>query len=161
MTRFAFMGACPVSSRKPAHGLALAAAMLLTAVLMASPAQAQGNKALMEDWVRNRQQARDEVLKELKRQGALPRNGTVTFEATVKPDPRRPDAPKVRIDSVVVRETPAGQKPQASDPVFGPRDPATGRMAAPSQSKPDTMRETITITNGVPENAAGGKSSKP
>ena len=137
MTRFAFTGA-PV---------------ILAALLATSPAQAQGNKVLMDEWVRNKQQARDEVLKELKRQGALPRNGTVTFEATVKPDPKRQGAPKVRIDSVVVREAPSGQKAQAADPVFGPRDPATGHPVAPAAAKPDTVHETVTIKDGVPQGA--------
>jgi hypothetical protein len=130
--------------------------------LCAQPANAQGNKALMEDWARKKQQTKDEVYKELKRQGAVPHNGTITFEATVKPDPRKPDAAKVRIDSVVVKDTPAGQRPQTSDPVFGPRDPGTGPVRESGTIQTGTtMRETITVTNGVPDYKAAPKWTKP
>jgi hypothetical protein len=133
---------------------------MITGHLCALPAQAQGNKALMEDWARKKQQTKDEVYKELKRQGAVPHNGTITFEATVKPDPRKPDSSKVRIDSVVVKETPVGQKPQASDPVFGPRDPGAGPVRESGTIKTGTMRETITVTNGVPDYKAAPKGAK-
>jgi len=138
-----------------------AAFVLALAILDVSTVLAQGNKALMDEWARNKQQAKDEVYRELKRQGAVPKNGTITFEATVKPDPRKPDSSKVHIDSVVVKETAPGQKTQAPDPVFGPRDPATGQMVAPSATQPNKVRETITITNGVPDHKAAPKGAQP
>jgi len=140
---------------------AVLAGIVIGAHLLAAPALAQGNKALMEEWARKKQQTKDEVYKELKRQGAVPRNGTITFEATVKPDPKKPDMSKVRIDSVVVKETSAGQKPQASDPVFGPRDPGTGPTRESGTIQTGTMRETITVTNGVPDFKSAQKGAKP
>ena len=140
---------------------AILAAVVFAAHLSAAPVLAQGNKALMEEWARKKQQTKDEVYKELKRQGAVPRNGTITFEATVKPDPKKPDMSKVRIDSVVVKETPVGQKPQASDPVFGPREPGAGPARESGTIQTGTMRETITVTNGVPDYKPAPKGAKP
>ena len=124
--------------------------ILLAALLLAAPVLAQGNKVLMEEWARTKQQAKDEVYKELKRQGAVPKNGTITFEATVKPDPKSPGQSKVHIDSVVVNESAPGKKPAASDPIFGPRD-SGGPSRECGTIETGRMRETIRVVDGVPQ----------
>lgn len=127
-----------------------AAALLAAGLLAVPPAQAQGNKALMEEWTRQKRQAREEVYQELKRQGAVPRNGTITFEATVKPDPRKPGQSMVRIDSVVVNEGASDRKAPPTDPVFGPRDPGGPRHDSGSIDV-GRVRESIRVVDGVPQ----------
>ncbi|WP_243312693.1 hypothetical protein [Fundidesulfovibrio agrisoli] len=147
---------------------------LLLALLAAAPASAQGNKELMDELVRQKQKAKDEVFQELKRQGQVPQNGTVTFEATVKRSPVNPEATSVRIDSVTVQERPSGNlQGKALDPVFAPRDPASGAVPSsglkggaaplPSEKQPEVkVRESVTVVNGVPQNGASkAKKAKP
>ncbi|MFP5238558.1 MAG: hypothetical protein ACLGQW_01890 [Acidobacteriota bacterium] len=146
---------------------------LLLGLLAAAPASAQGNKELMDELVRQKQKAKDEVFQELKRQGQVPQNGTVTFEATVKRNPVNPEASSVRIDSVTVQERPSGNlQGKALDPVFAPRDPASGAVASPGlkggaaplpPDKPEVkVRESVTVVDGVPQNGAPkAKKAKP
>ncbi|MFP5223690.1 MAG: hypothetical protein ACLGSA_15470 [Acidobacteriota bacterium] len=127
------------------------------------PAKAQGgNKALMEDWVRKKQALRNQVYEDLRRKGLLPRDGVVSFDALVKPDPQNPGKVTVKIESLTITERPKGQGqggafPQAkNDPIFGARTP-NGQTQAVEASIPmggGTMRETITIVGGKPQEQA-------
>jgi hypothetical protein len=142
-----------------------------TAKVPLPPAKVQGgNKALMEDWVRKKQALRDQVYEDLRRKGLIPRDGSVTFDARVKPDPRNPGKVTVKIESMTIIERPKGQGqapgqaqgqggafPQTqNDPIFGARTP-TGQTQAVEATIPiggGTMRETITIVGGKPQEQA-------
>lgn len=125
-----------------------------------------GNKALMEDWVRKKQALRDQVYEDLRRKGLLPRDGAVTFEALVKPDPKNPGKVTVKIESMTITERPKAQSqpqnkggafPQSkNDPIFGPRTPNghTQNMEASLPIGGGTVRETITIIGGKPQEQA-------
>lgn len=125
-----------------------------------------GNKALMEDWVRKKQALRDQVYEDLRRKGLIPRDGSVTFDARVKPDPKNPGKVTVKIESMTITERPkasgqvqnqGGAFPQAkNDPIFGARTP-NGQTQAVEAAIPiggGTMRETITIVGGKPQEQA-------
>lgn len=123
-----------------------------------------GNKALMEDWVRKKQALRDQVYEDLRRKGLIPKDGTVTFDARVKPDPKNPGKVTVKIESMTITERPKGQGqtqggafPQTkNDPIFGARTP-NGQTQAVEAAIPiggGTMRETITIVGGKPQEQA-------
>jgi len=136
-----------------------------TARVPLPPAKAQGgNKALMEDWVRKKQALRDQVYEDLRRKGLIPKDGTVTFDARVKPDPKNPGKVTVKIESMTITERPKGQGqtqggafPQTkNDPIFGARTP-NGQTQAVEAIIPiggGTMRETITIVGGKPQEQA-------
>lgn len=127
------------------------------------PAKAQGgNKALMEDWVRKKQALRDQVYEDLRRKGLIPKDGFVTFDALVKPDPKNPGKVTVKIESMTITERPRQQSqggafPQTkNDPIFGARTP-NGQTQAVEAAIPiggGTMRETITIVGGKPQEQA-------
>jgi len=83
---------------------AAAGALALAVILIAGECLAQppsppkptgGNKALMADWVKKKRALRDQALKHVRHGRPLPRNGTVSFEAAVKPDPKKPGKVKV------------------------------------------------------------------
>lgn len=121
-----------------------------------------GNKALMEDWVRKKQALRDQVYEDLRRKGLIPRDGFVTFDARVKPDPKNPGKVTVKIESMTITERPKGQTqggafPQTkNDPIFGARTP-NGQTQAVEATIPiggAAMRETITIVGGKPQEQA-------
>jgi hypothetical protein len=146
--------------------LLAAGALALAALLAAGSATAQsvplpkaqgGNKALMEDWVRKKRALRDQVYQDLSRKGLLPRDGTVSFEALVKPDPKNPDKVTVKLGSLAILERPKGQSAQNAakmdGPIFGPRNPS-GRTEMIEASIPVggvTYNETITIVGGKPQ----------
>jgi hypothetical protein len=65
-----------------------------------------GNAALMERWVEQRRLIRDEVLATLRRQGRLPEDGTVSFEAVVAPDPGNRERLRVRLQSIEIVPAP-------------------------------------------------------
>lgn len=148
--------------------VAAAGALALAAFLAAGPAPAQtvlapvpvpvgqaqgGNKALMVDWVRKKTQVRDQVLADLKRQGALPRDGQVSFEATVSPDPKNPGRSVVRIISLTITERSAASRPDPGARHPGPQA-RSGAQAAPDA--PLVVRDTITIVSGRPQPQADG-----
>jgi hypothetical protein len=144
--------------------LSAAGIVILAALLPPAPAPAQdpdqpgGNKALMQDWVRKKQQARDQVYRELKRQNLLPKDGSVSFEATVKPDPKARDKYQVRIESMSISETPQGQtkRNDQADPVFGPRSPeGSGPQAKSTPPADRRVRDRITIMDGRPLDGTG------
>ena len=143
-------------------------AALLAALLLCAPAAfAQGNKELMDQLVRQKQKAKDEVFQELQRQGQVPKNGTVTFEATVKETPGKPEARTVRIDSVVVQEAPSGNVQGMSlDPVFAPRTPpasapATSLRGGAAPAPEQKVSESVTVVNGKPVDGVTPKAAKP
>uniref|UniRef100_A0A7C4ABB4 Uncharacterized protein n=1 Tax=Fundidesulfovibrio putealis TaxID=270496 RepID=A0A7C4ABB4_9BACT len=148
--------------RMAAGALALAAFLTTAAGAQAQatkqapkPAPQGGNKVLMEDWARKKQLLRDQVYEDLRRKGLLPQDGVVSFDALVKPDPRNPGKVQVRIESLTIHEKSKAQAPQGAknDPIFGPRQPA-GYPEAVEASLPiggGTMRETITIVGGKPQ----------
>lgn len=136
-----------------------------TAKVPLPPAKVQGgNKALMEDWVRKKQALRDQVYEDLRRKGLIPKDGVVSFDALVKPDPKNPGKVTVKIKSMTITERPKGQGqtqggafPQTkNDPIFGARTPS-GQTQAVEATIPiggGTMRETITIVGGKPQEQA-------
>ncbi len=141
--------------------LLAAGALALAAFLTAETARAQstipaakgGNKALMDDWVRKKQALRDQVVQDLRAKGLLPRDGSVTFKALVKPDPHNPGKVQViRIQSLSIKEK-SGAKPGSADPIFGPRTP-TGGHETYEASLPiggGSISESITIVGGKPQ----------
>lgn len=144
--------------------LAAAGALALAAFLSAGAAHAQqvpapkaagGNKALMEDWVRKKRALRDQVVEDLRRKGMLPKDGTVSFEALVKPDPKNPGKVQViKIQSLTIQEKTRPRNQAGADPIFGPRSPngATETIEAAIPIGGGPMRETITIIEGKPRN---------
>ncbi len=157
-----------------AGALALAAFFFCAPGYAQSPASAKhggktvqfgGNKVLMEDWVRQKQQLRDQVNQDLRRQGAVPKNGTVTFEATVVPDPKHPGKVLVRVESLTIREHPAqAQTAKGSvDPIFGPRSPGgnTEYVNGSLPVGPQKTRDSITFVGGQPQNGVGKPSASP
>lgn len=97
-------------------------ALLLTAALIPAPAgplavpcalaaeQAKGgNKALMEAWAARKREVRQKVLDMLDASGKLPQNGSVSFEAVLRPDPANANALEIVIESVTVSPAPAKQ----------------------------------------------------
>ena len=142
--------------------LAAAGAMALAAFLTVGASGAQqvpapkatgGNKALMEDWVRKKRALRDQVVEDLKRKGMLPKDGTVSFEALVRPDPKNPGKVQVvKIQSLTIQEKPKAKPLGGGDPIFGPRTPqgATETIEATIPIGGGPMRETITIIEGKP-----------
>ena len=156
------------------RGFAAAGALALAAFFFCAPGYAQapapsktggkqaqfgGNKVLMEDWVRQKQQLRDQVYQDLRRQGAVPKNGTVTFEATVVPDPKHPGKVLVRVESLTISEHPAQAQPTKAsvDPIFGPRSPGgtTEYVNGSLPVGPQKTRDSITFVGGQPQNGVG------
>jgi len=140
---------------------AAAGALALAAILTAGEVRAQqvpvpkakgGNKALMEDWVRKKRALRDQVLEDLRSKGLLPRDGVVSFEALVKPDPHNPGKVRVmRIQSLSISERPKAVNTN-TDPIFAPRSPQGqgGVVEATIPIGGGAVRETITIIGGKP-----------
>lgn len=126
--------------------------------LVGQGGQTGGNRALMEDWVRRKQHTRDQVYQELRRQGVVPKNGTVTFEATVLPDPKKPGKTRVRIDALAIREHPdtqASPGKNSVDPIFGPRSPggAAESVNGVLPVGPQKTHDSITFIDGRPQPA--------
>jgi hypothetical protein len=116
-----------------------------------------GNKALMEDWVRKKQELRERVCEELRRKNLLPRDSVVTFEAKVSSDPRAPDKFKVRIESLTITEhsgkLPSKDTNPTGGPVFGPRIPG-GAQSIKETSFPEgggTVRGAVVVIGGKPQ----------
>lgn len=143
--------------------LAAAGALALAAFLSAGEARAQtlpagnakgGNKALMEDWVRKKQALRDQVVGDLRKKGLLPRDGSVSFQALVKPDPNNPGRIQViRIQSLSIQEKAKPARNGAADPIFGPRTPNAGHQTYEGSIPVGggSMSESITIIGGKPQ----------
>jgi len=141
--------------------LTAAGALALAAILTAGEVRAQqvplpkakgGNKALMEDWVRKKRALRDQVVEDLRAKGLLPRDGVVSFEALVKPDPRNPGKVQVmRIQSLSISERPKPAN-NNTDPIFAPRSPQGkgGTVEAEIPIGGGAVRESITIIGGKP-----------
>jgi hypothetical protein len=102
--------ACPALAGQPAKG---------------------GNAALMEAWKARQQELSKKIAERLFEDGRIPRDGTVTYKARVKPDASAPGGLVLSVDALTV--TPAspgagnrveGQAAsQAMDMALGPRDP--------------------------------------
>lgn len=99
--------------RLPLPFAALAApALCLMVFCVPLAASAGGNEALMREWAAKKRQARERVFQGLQDQGLLPRDGTVSFEAVVKPDPDFPDKTRIVIQSIRISPNPAQSAPQ-------------------------------------------------
>lgn len=167
MRRFVLAaGALALAAVLSQAGAATAQTSGPTGVVVPGPKAQGGNKALMADWVRKKQALRDQVYEDLRRKGLIPRDGTVTFDARVKPDPKNPGKVTVKIESMTITERPkasgqaqnqGGAFPQAkNDPIFGARTP-NGQTQAVEAAIPiggAAMRETITIVGGKPQEQA-------
>lgn len=145
-----------------AGALALAALLAATAAFV-SPAQAQqtsgqlpvpttgkaapkgGNKALMEDWARQKRMVRDQAHLALKRLNALPRTGQVIVEATLLPDPKRPGQTVVRIDSLQVLDTSTHGADAAPREVLPPPGPTSNPEPSGEGRR---VNETYSIVDG-------------
>ncbi len=84
-----------------------------------TPAAAGGNKVLMDEWAGRRREVRDKVLSRLREQGRVPRDGTVEFEARVRPDPKDPAKLFVAVDAVRVTPFSPGKAPGKPEHVDG------------------------------------------
>jgi len=138
-----------------AGALALAAFLFQAGIADAQvpfPTAKGGNKALMEDWARKKRALRDQVADDLRRKGLLPKDGVVSFEALVKPDPRNPGKVQVRIESLTIHEAKAPAN-TATDPIFAPRKPGPVEEASIPIGG-GTVRENITIVGGKPQEPA-------
>jgi len=117
------------------------AAIALTAALIPAPAGPSGarcalaaepakggNKALMEAWAARKREVRQKVLDMLAESGKLPQNGSVSFEAVLRPDPANENALEIVIESVAVSPAPANQgagetpRPDSIDAAMTPVD---------------------------------------
>ncbi len=105
---------------------------LLALLLILAPARA-GNKELMDEWSRKKQQVKDKVYEQLKREGRIPKDGTVYFEARTKADPA--DTGKVLIEVDSVRVEPSAPA-SASAPKKPPAKavPGGASASAPAQT---------------------------
>lgn len=106
-----------------------------TTLLVAAVAMA-GNQALLENWAKNKQQIKEKVYEQLQKEGKIPKNGSVYFEARTKKDPANPKNVLVEVDAIRVDE--AGEKttwkkPQAE--TEGPGPVRGGAVALP-ETKP-------------------------
>lgn len=145
-----------------AAGALALAALLAASGEFASPALAQrtsgdlpvptgapvaprgGNRALMQDWARQKRLVRDQAHQALKRLNALPRTGQVTVEATLLPDPGHPGHTLVRIDSLQVRDMTPGSD-AAPREVLPPPGPGSGPEASGEGHR---VNETYSIVDG-------------
>lgn len=132
-------------------------AVLCALVPNAATVRAQGqggNKALMDAMTEKRRQIRDQVLEGLRREGRAPRDGTVEFTATVKPDPGSPGRAQVRVDSVKVRPAAGSAAPvtenMSLDAAFAPRDLSfmVEYRSLDVPAAPQTVRDTVTVKEG-------------
>lgn len=148
------------------YGLVLAVACLACPGLAPAaggeaPARS-GNAALMERWVEQRRLIRDEVLATLRRQGRLPEDGTVSFEAVVAPDPGNRERLRVRLQSIEIVPAPGrsvrqdaarastaggGEMDRAFVPVDLSRQLELRNLDVPVDG---TIRENLTIHKGKP-----------
>ncbi|GFK93693.1 hypothetical protein NNJEOMEG_01527 [Fundidesulfovibrio magnetotacticus] len=141
----------------------LAAGALALAAFLFQPGKAQAQdkipfpegkgsqKALMDDWVRKKRALRDQVAQDLRRKGLLPKDGVVSFEAVVKPDPKNPGKVLVHIESLTIHEARSPVN-TATDAIFAPRK--GGAEAASIPVGGGTVRENITIVGGKPQEPA-------
>ncbi len=161
-------GGC-VCAAVMAVGLALA-----VPVLAAGEAGAPkgGNAALMERWAEQRRLIRDEILATLRRQGRLPEDGTVSFEALVAPDPKNRERLKVRLETIEIRPAPMNPAAKTEQTARG-APPVPGTPAQDMGTEMDrafapvdlsrqlelrnldvpvdgTIRENVTIRKGKP-----------
>lgn len=89
-----------------------------------------GNAALMDAWKARQQELSKKIAERLFEDGRIPRDGTVTYKARVKPDASAPGGLVLCVDALSV--TPAGPgagkrvegaaASQAMDMALGPRD---------------------------------------
>ncbi len=121
-----------------------------------------GNAVLMERWAEQRRLIRDEVLATLRRQGRLPENGTVRFEALVAPDPQNRERLKVRLESIEIIPASDGTARRNAAPGSAPGGGEMDRAFAPVDLSRQlelrnldvpidgTLRENLTIQKGKP-----------
>jgi len=86
------------------HWLATVLAFGLTLFIGLEPALA-GNKELLDNWAKNKQQIKQKVFEQLQKEGKVPKNGTVYFEARTKPDPANKSNVLVEVDTIRVEES--------------------------------------------------------
>lgn len=68
-----------------------------------------GNKALMEEWQSRQNAVKQEIYNKLKKEGKLPRNGRVEFEARVKADPKNKSKIQLEIENIRVIDESQGK----------------------------------------------------
>lgn len=81
--------------------LCLAMALLV----IAAGAAVAGNKDLMDNWAKNKQQIKQKVFDQLQKEGKIPKNGEIYFEARTKPDPANKNNVLVEVDTIRVEES--------------------------------------------------------
>lgn len=132
----------------PASLWLLAALVLLLSVTAAS-VQA-GQKELMQAWEARKRSVTDQVYEQLRREGRLPRDGTVEFKAFTRPDPDTPGQVRVEVDEVRITSSPEGLDPsgfESVDPAGSGKGTAAATRSGTAQNKrvmiPPVRMETI------------------
>jgi len=119
-------------------------------VMVPDQSAGKGSKKLMADWNARKTAARDKALEILRRSGALPKNGSVVFTASVKPAEGKPGSFDVVIESLSVAPAPASPgagaagTPQGLDAALAPRD-ISGIVETRVLSASDSGRITDTL----------------
>lgn len=93
-----------------------------------------GNRALMEEWKSKQNIIKQEIYEKLKREGQLPKSGTIEFEARVKADPNNKDRVQIQINNVRIID----------NEQRGPGDPVRVR-ANPAGGDPYVSKHTIRV----------------
>ncbi len=101
------------------RNVCLLLSMLLLLSFLPAPCQA-GNKELMQKWAAKKQYVRDQILEELRKQGDLPQNGTIQFEARVKTG-KNGKITTFEVDSVQVFDAKATAPAKADARVTSPK----------------------------------------
>ncbi len=96
---------------------ALATALALTPA--PAPAAPAGNRELMETWAGLKQQVKEKVFRQLQNQNALPRDGVVTFTATVKQNPDAPGDMLIRVERIDLSPLPLPPSSNGTERISG------------------------------------------
>jgi hypothetical protein len=78
-----------------------------------------GNRALMEEWQSRQNAVKQELYNKLKKEGRLPRNGRVEFEARVKTDPKNKKKVQLEIDNIRIIDESQGKSGSVEVPARG------------------------------------------
>ncbi len=100
------------------------------------PAEAQqqaNNRALMHNWEQEKQHVKDQVVSKLRRQGQLPRDGSVEFSARIKKDPAADGGYTVVIDHLRIYQNPPAKAMGNENPSSFPGDSFTRPVEVPGR----------------------------
>lgn len=140
-------------------GLCMLLVTCCPSLVPAGQAAKGGNAVLMDAWKERQQELSRKIARHLFESGNIPRDGTVTYTARVKPDAAAPGGLELRVDSLTV--TPAGPgagvrvegpaATEAMDMALKPRDPGLavqlGKVDVPVGTE---VSGALTIKDGQP-----------